>query len=154
MDFIMADISNIQELTKMRIAYIKDEQNNISDQEEQIMIKRLPEYFEKHLGKDLFAFVAKENDKIVATAFLLVIEKPSNPHFINGLMGNVLNVYTMPPYRRKGISTKLLENLILFAKEHRLDFIELKATKEGYSMYKDLEFKDYHSEYTDMRLFI
>lgn len=117
------------------------------------MLKKLPEYFEKHLGKDLFAFAAKENNEIVATALLLIIEKPSNPNFITGLIGNVLNVYTMPDYRRQGISAKLMENLISFAKEHNLDFVELKATTEGYPLYKKIGFTEHNSDYTDMRLF-
>lgn len=65
MNFMIADHVDIQELTRMRIAYIRDEQGSISEQDEQIMLKQLPEYFEKHLGKDLFAFAAKENNEIV-----------------------------------------------------------------------------------------
>lgn len=153
MNFMIADHVDIQELTRMRIAYIRDEQGSISEQDEQIMLKQLPEYFEKHLGKDLFAFAAKENNEIVATALLLIIEKPSNPNFITGLIGNVLNVYTMPDHRRQGISAKLMENLISFAKEHNLDFVELKATTEGYPLYKKIGFTEHNSDYTDMRLF-
>ena len=152
MDFMMADYADIQELTRMRIAYIKEEQGNISKQNEQIMRKRLPEYFEKHLGKDLFAFAAKENNVIIATALLLIIEKPSNPNFINGRIGNVLNVYTMPDYRQQGIAAKLMKNLIAFAKEHNLDFVELKATDEGYLLYKRIGFTEHESDYTEMRL--
>lgn len=154
MEFIIASNDDIQELTRMRIAYIKDDQGSIKDYEESIMINKLLEYFERHLGKDLFAFVAKENNVIVATALLLVIEKPSNPHFISGLIGEVLNVYTMPDYRRQGISIKLMDNLVAFAKERKLDFIELSATKDGYPLYKKIGFKEHHSLYTNMRLII
>ena len=152
MDFVTSTIDDIKQLTKMRIAYIEDEQQGIKEKDVQIMLKKLPVYFLKHLGKDLIAFVAKENNEIIATAFLLIIEKPSSPNFINGLTGSVLNVYTLPQYRKNGISTYLMNNIMKYAKENEFDYIELKATKEGYSLYKRLGFYEYCSEYTDMRL--
>ena len=154
MDFCTATIDDMNGLIKMRIAYISDEQQGIKQKDEQAMLKKLPEYFFEHLGKDLIVFVAKENNEIVATAFLLVVKKPSNPNFINGLIGNVLNVYTLPQYRKQGICTQLMGNLIKFAREHRLDFVELKATKEGYSLYKKMGFNEHFSEYKDMKLFL
>ena len=112
MRFTTATIEDINELTKMRIAYISDAEHSIEEKDEQIILKKLPEYFLKHLGQDLIVFVAKEVNEIVATAFLLIIEKPCNLNFINGRIGNVLNVYTVPQYRRKGISTHLMNDLI------------------------------------------
>jgi GNAT superfamily N-acetyltransferase len=135
----------------MRIEYIKADQGPISSESEEKMKEKLPEYFSKHLEKDLFAFIAKENDTMISTALLLIIEKPSNPHFMNGKIGNVLSVYTSPKYRRKGISTNLIKALIEYSKSQEIDYIELSATKEGYPLYKKLGFSEHHSEYTTMR---
>lgn len=146
-----AKATDIDQLIKMRIEYIKADQKVIDEEVEQIMRNKLPLYFEKHLEKQLFAFVAKEKQSIVGTAFLLIIEKPTNPNFINGKIGDVLNVYITEKYRHKGIATKLLKELIVFAKEKELDFIELSATEEGYPLYKNLGFKEQHSPYIPMR---
>ena len=107
----------------------------------------------EHLGRDLIAFTAREaaTGEIVATALLLVIEKPCNPDFINGKVGEVLNVYTMPAYRRRGIGSRLIEELVDFSRSSGLDYIELGATSEGYPMYQKLGFKTYHSRYTEMQ---
>lgn len=152
MRFTTATIEDINELTKMRIAYISDAEHSIEEKDEQIILKKLPEYFLKHLGQDLIVFVAKEVNEIVATAFLLIIEKPCNLNFINGRIGNVLNVYTVPQYRRKGISTHLMNDLIKYARELEIDLIELKATNEGYPLYKKLGFCERSSNYIDMKL--
>lgn len=152
MYFTTATTEDINELTKMRIAFISDAEHSIEKQTEQIILKKLPEYFLKHLGKDLIAFVAKEENEIVATAFLLIIEKPCNLSFVNGTIGNVLNVYTLPQFRRKGISTHLMNDLIEYAKKLGLDFVELKATNEGYPLYKKLGFCEHHSNHIDMKL--
>src|SRR5574344_1724405 len=95
MDFSIADCADISELVRMRIDYIKADQGNVSIENELAMRNNLPIYFEKHMGKDLFIFVAKADNQIISTAFLLIVEKPSNPHFMNGRIGEVLNVYTM-----------------------------------------------------------
>lgn len=99
----------------------------------------------------LFAFVAKDSGRIVATALLVLVEKPCSPSFLRGRIGEVLNVYTMPQYRRKGIATELMKNLMAFSKEQELDYIKLIATKSGYPVYKKLGFQEYVSDYTEMR---
>jgi ribosomal protein S18 acetylase RimI-like enzyme len=59
-----------------------------------------------------------------------------------GKAGTLLNVYTFPEYRRKGIAKRLLEEIIKEAKLIGIDSIDLKATEDGYNLYKKLGFKD------------
>ena len=65
MDFSIADCADISELVRMRIDYIKANQGNVSIENELAMRNNLPIYFEKHMGKDLFIFVAKEDNQII-----------------------------------------------------------------------------------------
>ena len=64
--------------------------------EEQIekIKKALPDYYSRHINRDLHIYTAKKDEEIIACGFLLVIEKPANPSFIHGKVGTVLNVYT------------------------------------------------------------
>ena len=101
------------------------------------MEKQLPGYFERELGKKLIAFVARAEDRLVAAAYLLIIEKPANPFFLNGLDSEVLSVYTEEEYRGKGICTSLMSNMIEYAREHQICRIDLVATDEGYPIYKN-----------------
>jgi ribosomal protein S18 acetylase RimI-like enzyme len=146
-----ASMEDIEQLTAMRVAYINSDQGEISEKDSAQMKHNLPIYFKKHLQKDLVAFVAKEDERIVSTAFLLIIEKPSNPRFINGKIGEVLNVYTEEAYRRRGAATRLMKMLMSFSKEKELDYIELKATKDGFSLYKSLGFAEQNPSYIPMR---
>lgn len=145
-----ADKADIDALTKMRLEYIKADME-VSIEDEVSMKEKIPLYFERHLDKDIFAFVAKDEGIMVATALLLIIEKPSNPHFINGKVGNVLSVYTLEEYRHQGIATRLIQEVFGFSKKKSLDFIELNATEEGYSLYKKLGFEEYQTLYVPMR---
>ena len=150
--FDTANNKDISELTRLRIAYIMDDYGSISEDDQHAMEVQLPNYFERKLGKDLIAFVARADGQMVATAYLLIIEKPANPSMQNGLVGEVLSVFTEKEYRGQGISTRLMNDVVNYAKENRLCYIDLKATEEGYSLYKKIGFEERNQKYKDMRL--
>ena len=150
----IANLNDIHELVRLRILYMIDDYGSLSDEEREGMEKQLPGYFERELGKKLIAFVARAEGRLVAAAYLLIIEKPANPSFLNGLDSEVLSVYTEEGYRGRGICTNLMKNLIDYATDHKINRIDLMATKDGYPVYKKLGFEDKVHEYKDMRLIL
>lgn len=84
-----AELSDMGSIIEMRIAYIESDLGTINESDRTKMHKQLPEYFTKHLNRDVFAFIEKPDVRVIAMALLLVIEKPSSPNFINGKIGNV-----------------------------------------------------------------
>jgi GNAT superfamily N-acetyltransferase len=150
--FDIANKEDISELIRLRIMYMIEDYGSISEDERNAMEDQLPDYFDRRLGKDIIAFVARADGRLVATAYLLLIEKPANPSMKNGLVGEILSVFTEKEYRGQGISTHLMKDLVNYAKDKELCFIDLKATDEGYSLYKKVGFKDRIQKYKDMRL--
>ena len=146
-----ASKDDIEELVKLRIAYMIDDFGGVSDYEKECMKKQLPDYFNRKLGDELVAFVAKDGNRIVSVAYLHIIEMPSNSILLNGLYGEVLSVYTEPEYRGKGLCTKLIQNLVEYGKKRGLGRVDLSATKEGYPIYAKIGFVDKDNRYTDMR---
>ena len=128
-----------------------DDFGSVSEHEKDCMEKQLPDYFERKLGTELVAFVAKDGGRIVSVAYLLIIEMPANSILLNGLYGEVLSVYTEHDYRGKGLCTKLIQNLVDYGREKGLGRIDLSATKDGYPIYKKIGFQDKEHRYTDMR---
>ena len=149
--FDEASKDDIKELVRLRIAYMIDDFGGISDHEKECMEKQLPDYFTRKLGNELIAFIAKDDNQIVSVAYLHIIEMPANSILLNGLYGEVLNVYTEPEYRGKGLCTQLIKNLIEYGKKRGLGRVDLSATKEGYPIYKKVGFVDKEHRYTDMR---
>lgn len=148
----MADREETQALTEIRMAYLKDEHGELEHGTAEVIRRQLPGYFARHLGRDLHVFVAVDaQGEMAASAFLLVTERPAKPDCISGKNGTVLNVYTEPAYRRQGIAGQLMEMLLKKAEEMDLSYVNLKATKEGYGLYKKLGFEDGEAVYTDMR---
>ena len=148
----IATKDDIDELIRLRIAYMIDDFGSVSEEERAGMEKQLPDYFSRKLGTELIAFVAKEGDRIVSVAYLHIIEMPANSVLLNGLYGEVLSVYTEPDYRGKGICTKLMKNLVEYGKNIGLGRIDRSATDEGYPIYARIGFKDKEHRYRDMRL--
>ena len=149
-----ASEKEISGLVELRLAYLQEDLGTISEADLQRMKEVLPQYFRKHLNRDLFVYVAKEAEEILACAFLLVVEKPMSPAFMTGKTGTVLNVYTKPEYRKKGYAKQLMNVLLEDAKKNELSVVELKATEDGYHLYKAVGFQDVVSKYHNMRVLL
>lgn len=131
------------ELIGLRMAYLAADFGELAPADEASIRAALPSYFERHLGRDLTAFVARSEDgHIASVALLLESEKPANPRFVNGRIGTVFNVYTVPEYRRRGLASQVMSQLVAYARERGLDLVELNATDEGYPLYRSLGFED------------
>lgn len=148
--FDIANKNDIEELIRLRIEYMIDDFGSVTEEEVAGMRKQLPDYFERKLGTELVAFVARDGEKIVSVAYLHIIEMPANSILINGLYGDVLSVYTSREYRHRGLCSKLMENLVNYGKEYGLGKIDLKATDEGYPIYKKVGFTDAQQRYKSM----
>lgn len=146
----VATKDDINELIRLRIAYMMDDFGSVSEDERIALEKQLPDYFSRKLGSELIAFVARDENRIVSVAYLLIIEMPANLMLLNGIYGDVLNVYTEPEYRGKGLATRLMNNLIEYGKKVGLGRIDLLATGDGYPIYKKVGFEDKKQKYKDM----
>jgi len=119
----------------MRIAYLSEDYKNLTEHQIHTITSQLQDYFREHLNQDFFAFICEDNAVIVSTVFLVIVKKPANPCFLTGLTGTMLNVYTLPEYRKRGIASTLIKMAIEYAKRKKLSYIDLKATRDGYSLY-------------------
>lgn len=63
-----------------------------------------------------------------------------------------MNVYTKPEYRKKGYAKKLMNMMLEDAKAENVSIIELKATEDGYSLYRSVGFEDVVTKYHNMRI--
>lgn len=117
-----ATMQDIEQLIQLRLAYLMEDHGELNENEQEI----------------------------VACAWLLVVEKPMSPAFINGKTGTVLNVYTKPKHRCKGYGKQVMNMLLRDAVNMELSVVELKATEAGYSLYQSIGFKDVVSSYHQM----
>ena len=152
MQFEKATTADIPALVALRLAYLQEDLSELSAEDAHNIASLLPGYYRKHLEQDLFVYVAREGADIAACAFLLVVEKPMSPSFPTGKTGTVLNVYTRPASRRKGYAKRLMEMMLEDARAQQLSVIELKATEDGYPLYRAVGFGDVTAKYHNMKI--
>ena len=142
---------DIETLIALRMDYLRENHRDLTAHDADIIVQRLPDYFSAHLNNDLFCYIVRDGDTVVSCAYLLVVEKPMNPSFMNGKTGIVMNVYTRPAFRRRGFAGRIMETLLEDAKRMALCTVELKATDAGYPLYRAAGFEDDISDYHPMR---
>jgi GNAT superfamily N-acetyltransferase len=152
MNIRKATVGDIDILFKLRFDYLLADRGSLTEVEETLIRSQLETYYKEHINKDFIAILAIIEDKVVSSAFLAISEKPANPAFITGKTGTLLNVFTYPEYRRRGIATKVISKIIDEAKQLGLSSIELSATKDGKPVYEKLGFTEPKSKYTSMKL--
>jgi GNAT superfamily N-acetyltransferase len=70
-----------------------------------------------------------------------ILPRPVNASTIGeGRQGTVVNVFTEPQWRRRGIAGLLMKEIITWSKDERLDRLLLHASDEGRSLYERLGF--------------
>ena len=146
-----AGTDDIDALVKMRLDFLCEDNGSLDEHDIAVIRKDLPDYFRMHMDRDLFVYVIRDGKAIVSCAFLLVVVKPMSPAFINGRTGTVLNVYTCPPYRRRGYAKMIMETLLHDAKDKQVSVVELKSTRAGYHLYRSTGFSDDCSRYQMMK---
>lgn len=149
-----AEIADVPALIRVRFAYFAAESWALTAARQEEIRAQLAQYFPVHLGRDFFAALSLDEDGAVASAaFLAVAHKPANPNFPTGKTGEILNVFTSPAHRRKGLATRGLRLLIKRAQEENLSRLELSASPAGRPVYEKLGFRPVAaSPFTEMRL--
>lgn len=150
-----ASLADLDQLVRLRLAYLTDDFGELSDQQMVQLREELPAYFNHHLQHDLLAFVAREESgRIVSCAWLLLVLKPPSPRFPRGRTGVLFNVYTEPQSRRQGLARRVMGALIEEAYLRQLDVLELHATDDGYPLYRSLGFADDSTTHKAMRMML
>jgi GNAT superfamily N-acetyltransferase len=144
--------NDINLFIKLRCEFLKEIDKELIINSEIINSLRL--YYKKHLidRNEFIGIICEYYGKVISVAYLSIYERPANYNFINGKIGVLLNVYTYPEYRRKGISTKIIKEIIEEAKKINITMIELSTTKEGENVYKKIGFIERKSRYMTLKL--
>jgi GNAT superfamily N-acetyltransferase len=100
------------------------------------------EFFEERIGDGRFhAWVVEtSSQQIVAGGVVLILDRlpsPRDPHPRRPL---IVNVYTEPEYRRRGIARKLMETMIAWCREEGFNSVTLYTSPDGRPLYESMGF--------------
>lgn len=136
-----ATIEDIDILTETRIEVLRAA-NKLSDDTDMDEVKEQTyNYYKKALcdGTHIAYLVFDERRFIGAggVSFFQVMPTYHNP---SGNKAYIMNMYTKPEYRRKGIAYKTLDMLVKEAKTRGITAISLEATDAGRPLYEKYGF--------------
>jgi len=100
---------------------------------------------------DYFGWIVSEPkapENIIAGAGVIIRVVPPFPHrhedgkitIAEGRQGLIVNVFTEPEWRRRGIAKLLMKEIIEWSREQSLDDLVLHASDDGRALYQQLSF--------------
>jgi len=133
-----ATINDIETLVEYRVRFLNEIYNHPEDDETESLRRVLREYFFITIPSNEFiAWLAEHKGKVIGTSGMVIWRRtPRYGGLETGKLGYILNFYTIPEARRKGICTRLLNELIKEAKSLGLRYLHLHATEDGIKIYR------------------
>ena len=99
-------------------------------------------YLETALANGSFrAWLAADGDRIIAGGAVIVSPWPAHPYDLECRRATILNVYTDPEFRRRGIARQLMQTMIAWCKREGFARVTLHASDNGRHLYESLGFE-------------
>lgn len=86
------------------------------------------------------SWVAEVGGEVVASGTLALFVRPPYPGNLSGREAYLLNMYTLPAYRKQGMASALLDAMVAHASAERLGKVWLHASDEGRPLYERIGF--------------
>ena len=102
----------------------------------------LRDYYLRHLSDGTFiSWLALDNDRIIGTSGMSIVEKP--PYFgcPSGKIGLLASMFTDKSYRSKGIAKTLLSKVVDEAEKQGCGTVQITASDMGVLLYSDFGFE-------------
>lgn len=145
--FKKASEEDIDELVRTRIIVLRAA-NKLTDDADMSEVEResFSYYCSALKDKTHIAYLVYDGDNAVGAggvSFYRVMPTYHNP---SGRKAYIMNMYTAPEYRRRGIACRTLDLLVKAAKEQGVDHITLEATAMGRPLYEKYGFVKMNDE--------
>ncbi len=146
-EYKKASIDDLNILTKTRIEVLRAA-NGLDDSIDMTRVERESRaYYENALSNGSHtAYLVFDGDVFIGAGGISYYTVMPTFHNPTGRKAYIMNMYTRPDYRRKGIATKTLDLLIQDAKKRGVTVISLEATDMGRKLYERYGFVSMTSE--------
>jgi len=130
-------------LVDYRTLFLKELQGEQPLEKESQLRTELNNYFQKALRDNTFiAWIAEYNKQAIGFGGIVIQYIPGHFKMINGKEGYILNMYTLPNYRKNGICNEILDRLVLEGKGLDLSRIFLHSSDDGIKLYRKYGFAE------------
>ncbi len=142
-----ATIEDLDILTETRIEVLRAANKLSCDIDMSEVKKQSYDYYKKALCDGThIAYLIFDEDRFVGAGGVSFFQVMPTYHNPSGKKAYIMNMYTHPDYRRKGIAYKTLDKLISDTKRKGISSISLEATAMGRPLYEKYGFVKMNDE--------
>lgn len=109
------------------------------------------QYYMSHINKDLFSWGIFKKGKLVSIGSLCLFARIPYEENLYGLEGYILNIYTLPHFRKCGFANQILDKIIEYSKKNNIKRLWLNSSEQGKKLYAQRGFVKKENE---MELFL
>ena len=147
MDFREVQLADAELLAQLRIDMRRERETQAPPEDQQAFLEENINYFKNALKQGSYiGFIAEENGVPAGTGGICLHIHPPSYSVPNGKTACLLNMYTLPGFRGRGVAGKILALLIEKAKEHDCRKVYLNASNMGKPLYQKNGFTDVANE--------
>lgn len=140
-----ADAADLETLVRTRVQVLRAA-NHLDTATDLTAVEEQSRLYYQQAGDEHAALLVYDGDRVIGTggvSFYRVMPTCCNP---DGRKAYIMNMYTAPEYRRRGIARKTLDLLVEECRRRGVDFISLEATEAGRPLYENYGFVKMHDE--------
>jgi GNAT superfamily N-acetyltransferase len=136
-----AAVNDVPEILRQRRAMYED-MNYLDADALAAMVSISSDYFTKALSEgSLRAWLASAGNRIVAGGAIVISPWPTHPYDLECRRATILNVYTYPEYRRRGLARRLMQTMVDWCRREGFTQVSLHASESGRHLYESLGFE-------------
>ena len=146
-EFRKATTEDIDLLVRTRIEVLRAANGLTGSEDMSEVEKQSHEYYEKALADETHtALLVFDRDQFIGAGGISYYRVMPTYHNPTGRKGYIMNMYTRPEYRRKGIAFHTLGLLVQDARKKGITFVSLEATTAGRPLYEKYGFSGMKDE--------
>ncbi|MBY6087536.1 GNAT family N-acetyltransferase [Priestia flexa] len=142
-----AVLSDVKGIISLRVELLKEVNEIKTQEEEKTVVEATERYLKEAMEKREFvSFVAKDGDEIVSVSGLSFFTRPPYLENLKGKEAYLLNMYTLPSHRKRGLARKILQECMKECQKSEVKRVWLHASQAGEPLYKSIGFQSKGSE--------
>ena len=135
-----ATLADVPALVRLRVAFLTETGSDLTPQP--ALAPAIQAYFLETIATGEFlGCVAESEGQLAATSGLIFRRNPPSIRALKGRSAYVMNMYTLPAWRRRGIAGELLKRLVNHARTNGCRHISLHTMPGARGVYERVGFK-------------
>lgn len=137
-----ATLDDLEVLVGLRLALFREMGELREEGEAADLAAAIRRYLATDLPTGQFhAWVARADDETIGCGGLVFLQKPPSLGNHSGREAYIMNMYTAPTWRGRGVASRLLATILAFVRESGVARARLHATEQGRPIYERAGFR-------------